>query len=76
MLYRVRGSLLIGIVIVAITSWPRNSAVTYFPHTPAGDDLFDFFKQVVTFRPLERIGGAIAVSTLLRRPKLSLSDLC
>ena len=62
MLYRIRGSLLIGIFLVAIISWPRDTPVTFFPRTPAGDDLFDFFKQVVAFRPLQRVGGAIDVS--------------
>ncbi len=32
MLYRIRGSILVGIFLVAIISWPRNTAVTYFPH--------------------------------------------
>ncbi|OCB91506.1 hypothetical protein A7U60_g1241 [Sanghuangporus baumii] len=39
MLYRVRGSILIGIFLVAIISWPRDTAVTYFPRTDSGDDL-------------------------------------
>ncbi|KAI5122410.1 hypothetical protein M0805_002960 [Coniferiporia weirii] len=59
MLYRVRGSILIGIFLVAIISWPRDTAVTYFPHTSSGDDLFNFFKQVVTFHPLRLTGVAI-----------------
>ncbi|THH26333.1 hypothetical protein EUX98_g7854 [Antrodiella citrinella] len=59
MMYRVKGAILIGIFITSIISWPRPTAVTYFPHTPAGDDAFDFFKQVVTFRPLKLIGNAI-----------------
>ncbi|KAH8109093.1 permease family-domain-containing protein [Phellopilus nigrolimitatus] len=59
MLYRVRGSILIGIFLVSIISWPRDTPVTYFPRTPSGDDLFDFFKQVVTFRPLQLTGAAI-----------------
>ncbi|KAG5641446.1 hypothetical protein DXG03_005220 [Asterophora parasitica] len=61
MLYRVRGAILIGIFLVSIVSWPRPSAVTYFPHTPAGDALFDYFKKVVTFHPISKIGGAINV---------------
>ena len=61
MLYRIRGSILVGIFLVSIISWPRNTAVTLFPHTPAGDDLFDFFKEVVTFRPLKHIGAAMDV---------------
>lgn len=54
LMYRVKGAIIAGIALVAITSWPRNSAVTYFPHTPAGDEMFDFFKQVVTFHPIEK----------------------
>lgn len=64
MLYRVRGSILMCIFLVSIISWPRNTAVTYFPHTAAGDNLFDFFKQVVTFHPLKKIGAAIEVSSV------------
>lgn len=61
MLYRIRGAILFGIILVSVVSWPRSTPVTFFPHTPAGDDLFDFFKQVVTFRPLQRIGNALDV---------------
>lgn len=62
MLYRVRGAILIGIFITSIVSWPRPTAVTYFPHTPAGDALFNYFKKVVTFNGLNQIGNAITVS--------------
>lgn len=59
MMYKVRGSILIGIFLVSIISWPRPTSVTYFPHTPAGDAMFDYFKKVVNFHKLERIGNAI-----------------
>jgi adenine/guanine/hypoxanthine permease len=59
MLYRVRGSILIGIFLTSIVSWPRPTAVTYFPHTEAGDVLFNYFKQVVTFHPLSKVGNVI-----------------
>jgi len=59
MLYRIRGAILIGIFLTSIISWPRPTAVTLFPHTPAGDQLFDYFKQVVTFHPLQKIGNVI-----------------
>lgn len=62
MLYRIRGAILIGIFLTSIVSWPRPTAVTYFPHTAAGDALFDYFKEVVSFHPLSRIGNAIDVS--------------
>lgn len=59
MLYRVRGAILIGIFIVSIISWPRPTAVTYFPHTTQGDAMFDYFKQVVTFHKLDKVGNVL-----------------
>jgi len=59
MIYRVRGAILIGILLVSIISWPRPTVVTLFPHTTAGDAAFDYFKQVVNFRKLENIGNAL-----------------
>jgi AGZA family xanthine/uracil permease-like MFS transporter len=65
MMYGVRGALLIGIFLTAIISWPRPTAVTYFPHTPVGDAAFDFFKKVVGFHALQKIGNAIDVCVSL-----------
>jgi AGZA family xanthine/uracil permease-like MFS transporter len=65
MMYRIRGAILLGILLTAIVSWPRGTTVTYFPHTAAGDALFDYFKKVVTFHKLSKIGNAIDVSHLL-----------
>lgn len=55
MMYRVKGAILIGILLVSIISWPRGTAVTAFPYSTIGDDAFDFFKQVVTFHPIGRV---------------------
>lgn len=55
MLYRFKGAIIIGIILVSITSWPRGTPVTYFPYTDAGNDQFDFFKKVVDFHPIENI---------------------
>ncbi|PPQ68123.1 hypothetical protein CVT24_002949 [Panaeolus cyanescens] len=55
MMYRVRGAILIGIILTSIISWPRPTSVTFFPHTPAGDALFDYFKQVVTFHKMKKV---------------------
>ena len=55
MLYRVKGAIIIGILLVSIISWPRSTPVTYFPHTEVGDSAFNFFKKVVTFHPIKRI---------------------
>ncbi|KAF8905885.1 permease family-domain-containing protein [Mucidula mucida] len=59
MMYRIRGAILIGIFLTSIISWPRPTSVTYFPHTAAGDELFNFFKKVVTFHKLEKVGNVI-----------------
>ncbi|KAF9987980.1 hypothetical protein BGZ65_000666 [Modicella reniformis] len=53
-MYRVKGSILIGILFVAIVSWFRNSSVTYFPYDAAGESRFNYFKQVVTFHTIEK----------------------
>jgi len=62
MLYRVRGAILIGIFLTSIVSWPRPTAVTYFPYTEAGDALFSYFKKIVAFHRITMTGNAITVS--------------
>lgn len=61
-MYRIRGAILIGIILTSIISWPRPTPVTYFPHTPTGNALFDYFKKVVNFHKLEKVGNVIDVS--------------
>lgn len=53
MMYRVKGAVIIGILLVSIISWPRTTPVTYFPYTDVGTSMFDFFKKVVTFHPIK-----------------------
>lgn len=78
MTYKVRGSMIVGIALVSIFSWPRDTTITYFPRDPIGDSRFDFFKNVVAFHPikntlvvqdwdLSNVGGqfALAVFTML-----------
>lgn len=62
MVYRIRGAILIGIVLVSIISWPRSTSVTLFPHTDTGDSAFNYFKEVVAFKPLKRVANVINVS--------------
>ena len=62
MMYRIRGAILFGIFLVSFISWPRGTPVTLFPNTEAGDAAFSFFKKLVSFKPLERVGNAIDVS--------------
>jgi len=59
MMYRIRGAILFGIFLVSIISWPRSTSVTLFPHTATGDSAFNFFKEIVAFTPLKKIGNVI-----------------
>lgn len=55
MMYRVKGAIIAGIILVSIISWPRTTPVTYFPYTDVGNDSFDFFKKVVDFHKISNI---------------------
>lgn len=55
MMYRIKGAIIFGILLVSIISWPRGTPVTYFPYTPVGDDGFNFFKKVVSFHQIEKV---------------------
>ncbi|KAK5274290.1 hypothetical protein LTR96_000890 [Exophiala xenobiotica] len=55
MMFRVKGAIIFGILLVSIISWPRGTPVTYFPYTELGDSMFDFFKKVVAFHPIQNI---------------------
>ena len=59
MSFRVKYALITGIALVSILSWPRNTAVTYFPHNQDGDARFDFFKQVISFHPIGKTLNAL-----------------
>lgn len=53
MMYRVKGAIIAGIILVSIISWPRTTELTYFPYTPLGNNSFDFFKKVVDFHQIK-----------------------
>ncbi|KAI1129311.1 purine transporter [Nemania abortiva] len=55
MMYRVKAAIIAGILLVSIISWPRTTALTYFPYTTVGDDAFDFFRKVVDFHRISKI---------------------
>lgn len=52
MSFRVKSAIIIGVALVSILSWPRNTPFTYFPYTDDGDERFAFFKRVVSFHPI------------------------
>ncbi|KAK0720374.1 permease family-domain-containing protein [Lasiosphaeris hirsuta] len=53
MAFRVKSAIVIGIVLVSILSWPRNTSMTYFPTTLEGNQRWEYFKQVVAFHPIK-----------------------
>ena len=53
---KVKGGIIIGILFVSFVSWFRNSDVTYFPDTDAGNARFDYFKKVVKYAENMLIG--------------------
>ncbi|KAJ1569435.1 hypothetical protein HK096_003142 [Nowakowskiella sp. JEL0078] len=57
--YKVKGSILIGVLFVGIISWFRGTAVTAFPYTPAGDSSFAYFSKVVDLHKMEKTLGAL-----------------
>ncbi|KAF4632597.1 hypothetical protein G7Y89_g5523 [Cudoniella acicularis] len=57
MMYRVKGAVIAGILLVSVISWPRNTPVTCFPDTDIGNFNFEFFKKIVTFHPIEKVLG-------------------
>ncbi|KAM0816539.1 putative Xanthine/uracil permease [Seiridium cardinale] len=54
MMYRVKGAIIAGIILVSIISWPRTTSLTYFPYTDVGNDAFDFFRKVVDFHQITK----------------------
>ncbi|KAG0002944.1 hypothetical protein BGZ79_002003 [Entomortierella chlamydospora] len=57
LLFRVKGAVLVGILIISILSWFRTTTFTYFPYTDAGNASFDYFRKVVTFHPIQTTLG-------------------
>ena len=55
LLYRVKGAIIAGIILVSVISWPRTTPVTYFPYTELGDSNFNFFKKVVDFHQIKHV---------------------
>ena len=59
MIYKVRGSIFIGILLITITAWFRNTDITYFPDNPLGDTRFDYFSKVVDVHTMKETAFAL-----------------
>ncbi|KAI8627711.1 xanthine/uracil permease family protein-like protein [Xylariaceae sp. FL1651] len=55
MAFKVKSAIIIGIGLVSILSWPRNTSFTYFPYTADGNTRYEFFQQVVAFHPIDSV---------------------
>ena len=54
-LQRNRSAFIVGIGFITIISWFRGTAITYFPDTDAGNERFEYFKEVVRVQPIEKL---------------------
>ncbi|KAG6603541.1 Adenine/guanine permease AZG1, partial [Cucurbita argyrosperma subsp. sororia] len=62
-----KGAMVYGIVFVTAISWFRNTAVTVFPDTAAGDSAYGYFKKVVDMHLIKTTAGALSFRDL-RKP--------
>lgn len=53
--YRWNSAFIIGISFVTFISWFRGTAITYFPDNDVGDARFEYFKQIVSIEPLDKV---------------------
>ena len=53
--YKKNSGIIVGIIFVTVISWFRNSAITFFPDTAAGDAKFEYFSKVVSIEPLDKL---------------------
>lgn len=60
----VKGAMIYGIVFVTAVSWFRNTSVTAFPNTPAGDSAYKYFKKVVDIHKIESTAGALSFKSI------------
>ncbi|KAF5186274.1 Adenine/guanine permease AZG1 [Thalictrum thalictroides] len=56
----VKGAMIYGIIFVTAISWFRNTSVTAFPKTEAGDSAYRYFKKVVDVHRIEKTAGALS----------------
>ncbi|KAL6977541.1 Adenine/guanine permease azg1 [Sarracenia purpurea var. burkii] len=60
----IKGAMIYGIVFVTAISWFRNTTVTVFPNTDAGDTSFQYFKKVVDFHVIKDTAGALSFKSI------------
>jgi AGZA family xanthine/uracil permease-like MFS transporter len=59
MIYKVRGSIFIGILLITITAWFRNTDITYFPNSVLGDTRYEYFSEIVDLHTMKKTAFAL-----------------
>ncbi|KAL6530411.1 Adenine/guanine permease azg1 [Orobanche hederae] len=60
----IKGAMIYGILFVTAVSWFRNTRVTAFPNTAAGNAAYDYFKKVVDVHKIETTAGALGFKSI------------
>ncbi|KAL6980819.1 Adenine/guanine permease azg1 [Sarracenia purpurea var. burkii] len=60
----VKGAMIYGIIFVTAVSWFRNTRVTAFPNTDAGDSAYQYFKKVVDVHKIKETAGALSFKSI------------
>ncbi|XP_047148411.1 adenine/guanine permease AZG1-like [Vigna umbellata] len=60
----VKGAMIYGIVFVTVVSWFRNTKVTAFPNTDAGNSAHQYFKKVVDVHTIKSTAGALSFKSI------------
>ncbi|KAL4290999.1 hypothetical protein GQ457_14G018140 [Hibiscus cannabinus] len=60
----IKGAMIYGIVFVTAVSWFRDTKVTAFPNTVAGNSAHEYFKKVVDIHLIESTAGALSFSSM------------
>ncbi|KAH9767422.1 Adenine/guanine permease AZG1 [Citrus sinensis] len=60
----IKGAMIYGVVFVTVVSWFRNTKVTAFPDTDAGNSAHKYFKKVVDVHVIESTAGALSFKSM------------
>ncbi|KAF2296404.1 hypothetical protein GH714_037819 [Hevea brasiliensis] len=60
----IKGAIIYGIVFVTAVSWFRDTRVTAFPNTDAGNSAHEYFKKVVDVHVIKSTAGALSFKSI------------
>lgn len=74
-MFRVRGAILIGILVVSMVSWIRHTPFTYFPDNETGNPAYEYFTSIVDFHTLKNTMVILSFDIWSRKALLALATL-